>query len=70
MLTLLIVSNESFGNGLSNGIDLRNVTAAVHPHSDIDSGELFLKHKRDTSPFHENSLARVDEEEIAFRIYC
>lgn len=59
MLTLLIVGNESFGNSLSNGIDLGNMTTAVYPHSDIDSGELLLEHKRKHRRFKKLYLAHA-----------
>lgn len=73
MLTLLIVGNESFRNGLSNSIDLCNMTTATHSHSDIDSRELFLEHKMGASPFYEKPhLVRTrdgSKERIIFRMY-
>lgn len=72
MLTLLIIGNESFRNGLSNSIDLRNMTTAAHSHSDINAGELFLEHKRKHRRFMKIPIliALVTAHgEIAFRIY-
>lgn len=37
---LLVVSNQALGNGLTDGVDLRDVTTTRHLDSDVDAGEL------------------------------
>lgn len=37
---LLVVSNKTLGDGLSDGVDLGGVTTTGDTHSDVDVGEL------------------------------
>lgn len=41
-LTLLVERNECLGDGLSDGVDLGDVSTAVDADADIDTSELFL----------------------------
>jgi hypothetical protein len=34
-----VVGNESFGNGLTDGIDLRCVSTTLYPHTNIENAE-------------------------------
>jgi hypothetical protein len=36
----LVISHNGFGDGLSDGVNLRSVTASGDAHADIDPGEL------------------------------
>lgn len=37
---LLVVGDESLGDGLADGVDLRGVTTAGNADADVDLGEL------------------------------
>jgi hypothetical protein len=37
---LLVVGNDRFGDGLSDGVDLRGVTTTGNSDTDVDIGEL------------------------------
>lgn len=43
----LIVGNDRLGNGLSDSIDLRDVTTTRDPHADVDSVELVKTNYQD-----------------------
>lgn len=36
----LVVGDNGFGDGLADGVDLRDVTTARHSDTDVDTGEL------------------------------
>lgn len=46
ILTLLVVSDKSLGDGLSDGIDLGYMTTTVYTNSDVNARELFLLPKK------------------------
>lgn len=43
-LTFLVESDKRFGDRLSDRVHLCDVTATLHGHSDVDTGELLLKY--------------------------
>ncbi len=44
---LLVVGEQTLGDGLSDGVDLRGVTTASDSDSHVDLGEVFLAQKED-----------------------
>ena len=42
---LLVVSDDTLGDGLSDGVDLRSVTSSLNSNSDVDLGESFSSEK-------------------------
>lgn len=44
---LLVVGNEGLGDGLSDGVDLGDVTSTSNSDSDVDVGELVKTDNQD-----------------------
>lgn len=61
---LLVVGDDRLGNGLADGVDLRDVTTAADANADVDTGELVQTddeerlvdlHDRDVRPYSASS---------------
>jgi hypothetical protein len=48
MVTFLVVSNQRLGNGLSDGINLGDVTTTLHLDPDVNSSKSVLQEKRES----------------------
>lgn len=42
MLTFLVEGYEGLGDGLTDGVDLGNMTTTVDTHADVNTGEFLL----------------------------